>query len=132
MKKLYITLSLIICVIAFSNAQNSSADQLVKTIFETKIAKLKSDVIENTSNDESALSAEFKEEMSQSIGALYKQLSDKIVATYATEEITYLVDFYKSPVGQKLLKTSEQFTNETAAVLQDWQMAQEEIALGSN
>lgn len=132
MKYIYITGILLISFISNINAQESMVDKLAKIMFETKISQVQEDIFSMAVIEDEDLKKEITTQMVKPTEELYKELASHLSSTFSESEINYLIDFYKSPVGKKLLKTSDKFTSVTTTSLQDWQFEIEELMMGSN
>lgn len=64
----------------------------------------------------------FLTEVKSNLPSLYEQIAKIYMETYTHEEIQKIMDFYQSPVGQKLIETGPEITKKSMQAAQSWGM----------
>ncbi|WP_121667620.1 DUF2059 domain-containing protein [Mesonia aquimarina] len=64
----------------------------------------------------------FVSEVKAELPALYEQLADIYMQVYSKEDIDKIMDFYNSPIGQKIQKQTPKLLEKSTLIGQQWGM----------
>lgn len=122
MKKVVILIVLFVGFAGFSQneAYKTDALKLVKMQsegqFEVMLKPFKSMV--PAENQEA-----FMKEVRATMPDLYKQIAEVYMEYYTHEEIKEILDFYESPIGQKVIEQTPKITEKSMTIGQTWGMS---------
>ena len=66
--------------------------------------------------------AAFKKEVKESLNSLYQDMAKIYIEHYTEQEINKLLEFYHSPIGQKMLEETPEITQKSMKLGQAWGM----------
>lgn len=121
MKKVVILIVLFVGFAGFSQNEDYKTDalKLVKMQsegqFEVMLKPFKSMV--PAENQEA-----FMKEVRATMPDLYKQIAEVYMEYYTHEEIKEILDFYESPIGQKVIEQTPKITEKSMTIGQTWGM----------
>ncbi|HET8839270.1 MAG TPA: DUF2059 domain-containing protein [Flavobacteriaceae bacterium] len=122
MKKLIIVTAFLVGFTAFSQENETyKADALELVKLQTKgqfEVMLEPFLQMIPAENQKAFMADVKSKLPR----LYEQIAKIYMETYTHQEIQEIMDFYNSPVGQKLIQTSPEITKKSMQAAQSWGM----------
>lgn len=76
-------------------------------------------VIEQISEDKRS---DFQKDLDAALPSLYEQMADNMMKYYTHDDVKKMLEFYNSPVGQKMQKVATQITKDQMKAGEEWGM----------
>lgn len=122
MKNLVIAATLLLSV-QFVSAQSADfkkdAIEAVKLSGATANFTVYAEAIMGQITDETKRAA-FKKEFDETLPNLYAKMADTFTKNYTHDDIKKMIEFYNSPVGQKIQKNAPIILKEQGATMEEW------------
>ena len=122
MKKIFLSVAFI-CVAQFGMAQNTYNQDVMEMIklsgSTATISVVIDQVMPMVPEDKKA---DFKKEFEGTLDSLYEKLIPVYQKYYTHEDIKKMLEFYKSPTGQKISKNAGDIATDSMQVSQEWAM----------
>lgn len=123
MKNLVIAATLLLSV-QFVSAQSADfkkdAIEAVKLSGATANFSVYAEAIMGQITDQTKRAA-FKKEFDETLPNLYVKMADTFTKNYTHDDIKKMIEFYNSPVGQKIQKNAPIILKEQGPSMQEWQ-----------
>ena len=122
MKKVVVLIALFVGFAGFSqnDGYKSDALKLVKMQSEGQFEVMLEPFKEMVPDEKQEA---FMKEVKATMPDLYDQLAEVYMETYSQKEISEILEFYESPIGQKVVEKTPEITQKSMTIGQTWGMS---------